>query len=62
VEANEQSGIEAAKARIEEIAQKLAAKMYESAQAEAGESGAGDSGESTQDDDEVIDADFEESR
>ena len=53
VEAGEKGGLEAAKAKLEDIGNRLAEKLYATAAAEGGEDDAGD-------DDDVIDADFEE--
>ena len=57
VESSDKDALEAAKARIESIAQSMAAKMYETAGAEEAEAEGGDT--VAEDDDEVIDADFE---
>ena len=53
VEAGEKGGLEAAKAKLEDIGNRLAAKLYETAAAEGGDEESGG-------DDDVIDADFEE--
>ena len=55
VQADSKADLEAAKTRIEAIAQAIASKMYESAESQGGAAPDADEG-----DDDVIDADFEE--